>query len=424
MDGYRVNITLLAPTMIGSGPARGNHVDSLRYVPGGTLRGALAQRWILENGTPDTVSDEQLAEFGSIFEGDISFGPAHAVGSRIRGLSELHLKYGWRDDLEPVVDIAQQEAPVHLLDYEAGKGQIDGIDTVDVARTALDESERAKDGQLYSREALPAGLRLVGTIGGRHPWLDALSGSTLRIRVGGRRSVNGSAEVRIDPFTPDPHAAPATAILVRAVSPVILLDHMCRPCSDFTADAFGAALGCRPDEVSIEQTWVRSDVVHGWHIASGLPKPDDLALVIGSTAKIVVPAGVDLNELEHVGIGARTAEGFGRLIIDPSPPSAARTVADVQAVDAPCLAAFAQIRRHWFGVSTAKGARSLLRSALDKRTAEATVSVSELIGRSAERSMPQQYQFEFDELVNRLSAVDLDDLIALVDAELIREEGQ
>lgn len=419
MKGYRVHITLLEPTMIGSGPATGNHVDSLRYIPGGTVRGALAQRWIIANGTPDSVDAALAHEFAAIFESGISFGPAHPTGSRIRGLSELHLKYR-RDQSQPtVIDRATDPAPDTALDYEYGKGEIDGVTVIDVARTALDASERASDGQLYSREALPPGLVLTGTIGGQHPWLDALCSTEIKVRLGGRRSVNGRATLTIEPTTFAERVATNDVIVIRAVSPVILIDDACRALVDFSPSALAGALGCSPDEITIHQTWVRTEIVHGWHAATGLPKPDDLALAVGSTAVITVPSGVDLQQLEHLGIGARTAEGFGRCVVDPSSYSSdtANTATGATSV-APCLRALTQIREHWFNVGP-KRARDLLRDALAKRTVGDTASIGEILGRSKGEVVPQQYHFEFDDLVNRLSPSDLDDLIALVDAETI-----
>jgi len=419
MKGYTVHLRLLAPTMIGSGPARGNHVDCLRYVPGGTIRGALAQRWIIEHGTPDTVDDEMRQEFGAIFESSLSFGPTHVVGSRIRGLSELYPKYGSLKENESIIDLATDEPPQRPLEYEPGKGQVDGVDVIDVARTALDDNERARDGQLYSREALPAGLHMTGTISGRHEWLDGICGMPIRVRLGGRRSVNGSAELRLEPVEAGTYQPQADTIVVRAISPVILLDHACRPVAKFTSEAFADALNCSTDEITIDGSWVRTDVVHGWHVASGLPKPDDLALTIGSTAVVCVPHHVDLNQLEYVGIGARTAEGFGRLVVNPAGSSAHGVGDRASAERAPGLEAFTRLAQHWCGMTPDRVSR-LLRSALERQSAREQVTLEDLVGRAAQRALVEAYENEFNDIVHELSLAELDDLIALVDAEAIR----
>ena len=76
-------------------------------------------------------------------------------------------------------------------------------------------------------------------------------------------------------------------------------------------------LGC---EAWVERRWTRWQEAGGWHVASGLPKPAELAVAAGSafiirTERTVATA--DLHRLAHRGVGLRRHEGFGDLAGPP-----------------------------------------------------------------------------------------------------------
>ena len=74
--------------------------------------------------------------------------------------------------------------------------------------------------------------------------------------------------------------------------------------------------------VRIERRWVRTEVVGGWHAASGLPKPADAALVAGSVFVLRPSGAVDAATLAGLvsnGLGLRRVEGFGVVDVNPAP---------------------------------------------------------------------------------------------------------
>ena len=66
---------------------------------------------------------------------------------------------------------------------------------------------------------------------------------------------------------------------------------------------------------------MRTEVVGGWHAASGLPKPADATLVAGSVFVLRPSGAVDAATLAGLvsnGLGLRRVEGFGVVDVNPA----------------------------------------------------------------------------------------------------------
>ena len=72
MSWWRVTVTSEQTIVIGTGATRAFHTPSLGYIPGSTLRGALATAWRIRYGDPDSV-------FQETFDHSVRFGPLLAV---------------------------------------------------------------------------------------------------------------------------------------------------------------------------------------------------------------------------------------------------------------------------------------------------------------------------------------------------------
>jgi CRISPR-associated protein Csx10 len=111
-------------------------------------------------------------------------------------------------------------------------------------------------------------------------------------------------------------------------SDAVLTDAFMRPQSEIRVEDINRALSDDP-----EQTFIASDalqlkyfntggrLVQSWNMASGYPKPDDIAIAMGSIFLFEVSSGSakELAEplalLQQRGIGKRRSEGFGRLTV-------------------------------------------------------------------------------------------------------------
>lgn len=313
----RVTITAEQPLALGTGSEVSFFTDSHSFVPGSVLRGALAAAWIAQNGPPNR-SNANVGQFRELFDGDLRYGPLFVEGGQREPLSVLHCKYPETGDCEATaIDLAfehQAVCPGCRKGLEPSKGELhlpEGQRMHRRVRTSIDpKTWRAKDGELYATAAIPVDTMLVGMIHGSHPWL--VDRRTLRL--GGRRSVGGAAEYWTEPAPPVvPQADRITdSLVIRLVSPAILVDHGGRPRLDPDPDL---DLG---REATLGQSWSRPLRWEGWHAASRLPKPMEICAAAGSTYRLT-GSHEDLvrlaTRLLRDGIGLRRAEGFGVVTI-------------------------------------------------------------------------------------------------------------
>ena len=120
-------------------------------------------------------------------------------------------------------------------------------------------------------------------------------------------------------------------MLVRCVSPLILVDQFGAPAAD--RGAVEAALTqAAGQSLTVRREWVRTRAVEGWHTASGLPKVADWAVEAGSVFEVTGMTEAARERLGQ-GVGLRRQEGFGRvevttagavapLAVDPTPDGA------------------------------------------------------------------------------------------------------
>ncbi|MGH3421404.1 MAG: hypothetical protein ACRDOD_17670, partial [Streptosporangiaceae bacterium] len=317
------------------GPAEvGFDKAALPYIPGSVLRGALASGWIREHGIPDGANARR-EEFIGLFERDIRYGPLFQDGTAVVPLSAIWCKYpstpgceAWSADA--AVDGHASTCPHCGNGTDTGKGEVTGVRMRRILRTELDEDGRPVDGRLYARHELESGTAYRGRLTGTHPWLQ----QTREIWLGGRTSTRGLATVQVAQ-EPDGAAAPVIpaparadgALVVRLTSPAIIVDDAGRPTLDPLPEIL-RVLGMPESSVEEARCWTRPVRAGGWHAASGLPKPAELAMELGSVLVLRFreqPGLAALQHLGHEGIGLRRVEGFGSVQLNPPPWRRAET---------------------------------------------------------------------------------------------------
>ncbi|MEU6026956.1 type III-B CRISPR module-associated Cmr3 family protein [Streptomyces tauricus] len=354
-----VQVTAHQPLALGVRPSGTAPVQTRLHVPGSVLRGALAAAWIAEHGLPGKVPEAQRDEFIALFEGEVSYGPLFAAGSHVVPLSVLRCKYR---RCPTVVDEAfphagsGEEPSCGCGPLVPGRGEVEftgaaarGLVTQSTHLQIDDAPQVAEKSLLFTRRALthreadgtertfhgrvtPAAVLPLGVAA----WLAA----PRRLRLGGRRGTSGAVTYRPGPAETVP---PPTGdrIALRLTAPAILTDPAGLPLDLTDRQTLRAALdtelapllgGARVS--AVERVWTRGERVGGWHAASRLPKPVELAVGAGSVLLLAFdrpPAPGGLLTLTGRGIGLRRNEGFGALetattawtqTIDPAPEPA------------------------------------------------------------------------------------------------------
>lgn len=326
-------LTLRQPAQLGS-KARDNVLSTLEHIPGSVVRGALAAAWLARNGASRPGTPER-EEFLALFEGGVRYGALLRDGTEFMSLAVVGHKYDPEDSCQDVdYDRAMgDEPPLHCPDCGSPLEQRRGLTGEREAprrRTsvAISPTGTAEEGALFTRETLSAGQVFHGTVTAPDDTLLKILDGLGPVRVGGRRTTHGLADIAITAgaAAPLPQRRRDGMLVARLRSPGIFADEYGRPSRDPSGEELTEALGVG---ASVVQRWTRWEQAGGWHVASGLPKQQELTVTAGSTYIISTERPVAdsaLSRLAERGLGLRRHEGFGDLAPPPilRPGAAAR----------------------------------------------------------------------------------------------------
>lgn len=329
-DTAHYTITTTQPISVPLNNAVRYHTASHDHIPGSAIRGALAGLWIRHHGRPQDSQCADRESFISLFEGDVMYGPALHSGNCRVPLSVHVCKYHPSPECENAsIDEAFEPRWETCKHCEGpltpSKGtMLRSIPTLIRQRTAIDDrTGTAAQSQLYSQELIQPGTTLSGTITGlasapdQADWWNVANGADIRIGAG--RTSMGGARIAIElgtsPGEPGQNST-SDSTAEREVtfvfhSDAIILDDYGRASLDVMNEIRRRLSG---HTVKEGQTWTRAGRVAGWHVAAGLPKPEEHTVSAGSVIQFTTNASEQtLEELVHRGIGHRRREGFGRI---------------------------------------------------------------------------------------------------------------
>jgi CRISPR-associated protein Csx10 len=322
-----LTLTLRQPAQLGDRPRDDFVLTTMEHLPGAAVRGALAAAWIAMHGKP---TGQQRAGFLRLFEGGVRFGALLRPGTEFDSLAVVRHKYKPAETCQVVdYDRAVGDAPPDrcpdcdspLEPARPGLFPDDPGDAPAIRRrtsVAIGESGVARRNQLFTRETLLPGQHFTGTLAASDladlTALQALG----QVRIGGRRTTHGLADITIsEEAPPEPQRLDETTLVLRLRTPGIFTDEYGRPRPQPGRAELTRILG---GEAWVERRWARWQEVGGWHVASGLPKPAELAVAAGSAFIIRTERAVataDIQRLARRGVGLRRHEGFGDLAGSP-----------------------------------------------------------------------------------------------------------
>jgi CRISPR-associated protein Csx10 len=92
MNNYNIRITLNSPVCIAQKRGIGDVIETIDYIPGSTIRGALAMQYIRQYG--DYVSQQKQDEFNSIFNSENTrFGNCYIDDAKVIPFTASSCKY-------------------------------------------------------------------------------------------------------------------------------------------------------------------------------------------------------------------------------------------------------------------------------------------------------------------------------------------
>jgi len=371
---YRITAELKAPIIIQQD--RQSYAPSgLNYLPGSSLRGALAAKFLRQGGSPEasgfralfldqpvrfpnllptddpaiiprvlpltTISCKRHPGFQAQGKHGVRDTLALTAGNRIlgkRGVTQLYQCPYCNEDMKPFSGFWNADlANPHIYDSTMLYQRHTGIDratgtvapSIFFTTQAIGNFRKNPENEEYVPQYLSGGLFLNQR---QHEILRSLLGNG--VVFAGADRTRGFGELEISLVEAQPQVfnlrewdkafqdrfrqaigqeLPAGRYFsLKLESPTILLDQFLRPTSEITLSFTGITPVLK---VAKEQ------IIRGWQTSWGLPKPDDRALAAGSIF-LFRYQGEDLDglisflqQLEINGLGPRKAEGLGRVSI-------------------------------------------------------------------------------------------------------------
>lgn len=344
MKAFGIELELSAPTLLAAAPPASNLIESLTFVPGNTIRGLLASRWL------DLGGDPAGGELRRLFvDGEVRFGFGFLDGAEVVPLSAWSCKYepGFLEDGHGVRDLLLGAGNGRCPGCRRALDRFEGywlpetreqvsVKTRLITRTAIDPARgTARAGQLFSQRVLAEGQTFPATIEAPDdlaPALEALVAEpfTGRIGTGGSRG-QGWVEVRrTDPAGARRGSARERSerFFTAAGRPVLavtlLTDSLFR--DDYLRQATAPRLadleplGVRPEDWEPHpEAWLDVRRVFGFDgVPVRLPRAYRLAVAAGSVFLFAAREGAKPEVPEGDGegwIGEGNGEGYGRAVL-------------------------------------------------------------------------------------------------------------
>lgn len=346
---WHVTLEALQPISIAESYSGDSKSQSLSYIPATTWRGALAQLWAYEVGFDDEAA-QQLVE-------QAVFHDAHAKGTTF---VPSYIKWQkntdfYTDTLQAFLQHSEQIAdafPTYtdghpLMDSEPFSSNVIMDTSLGIAMSRTRES--VADGKLYTMTSIAEGTVFETTasipeevIAKIAPTNDCIvyigkkrfSGFgqtkiTFRKAESSERVTTQTLKQRLQPYQSKNDAQTFT-IVMAFKSPVIVYDTYLRPAANI--DWAWHVAPFLPEECAKiapveEMTWGYGDIRNGWQQLWNAPRASQMVLQPGTTY-IASYKGLTKEQqdallqallfLEEQGIGERTQEGFGEVVIAPT----------------------------------------------------------------------------------------------------------
>ncbi|GAB4263954.1 RAMP superfamily CRISPR-associated protein [Thermincola ferriacetica] len=357
MKSISFRITTKAPVIISRSMADRNMVRSAEYIPGTTVLGIFAARYMERAGLAGEAHlDGRFARW--FLGGDLSFGCAYPVNKEAY-LGEcpkpvpLYVQKCKRGAIYNLMsaDTDEKTKPFGGYFTENEEGEWDWA----AAEKGLQFHHkrdrilgRSTDGNIFNYEYIEAGQEFAGEVTGAEDDLEeflTLMGDAFEISIGASRNTQyGRAEITLkgrvkeEPFPlwetlqEGPYRGKKAVTLV-AESPAVLINENGFP--DVSAPnllrCLADEMGVPVEALDIDRMFARCEEVDSYVAKWQSKKPLGRCLIPGSSFRVVfvddIPdVGTKIKELLKAGIGERRNEGFGRLTCIETPEEPDRAI--------------------------------------------------------------------------------------------------
>jgi len=330
MKRIKYSIKLLSPVVISASSSEMNTVDCLDYIPGSTLLGIFASKYISKKKCGyDAHKDDNFRKY--FLRGGLIFSNAY-LKTASREYLPTPLSIQKKKSDESILNLIEQDTD----EQTTGTGQFCDIAGESVyfslpeknmnfhhSRKENRIAGKSSDGAIFNYAALSEGQEFKGYILGSDDNITAFLGlfperDRIACRVGrSKKTQYGNAEILLEQSEnyPENNVENGEAV-VTFISPAVLLNENGYP--EVSAEILLDYLTKDGLVIEkIEQIFSKAEDIETFIAKWGKKKPQAKAFSAGTTFKINIEGDTQkLKELEQKGLGERLGEGFGRIKIN------------------------------------------------------------------------------------------------------------
>lgn len=341
MYSLKYHITLKSPVLISGNTGDINMTETLDFIPGSSILGVLASKFIDTKGIKDAHENEQFYTW--FLNGGLTFSNAYMViKENDRSYNTIPVPLSIQEDKFSgdiynlaIEKVDKQTRNISSYGFLKDERIICGSPKKKINfhhyRKSRLKGHSEKNGGIFNYEFLLPEQTFTGSIYGREQDLIELKQmfqDKFNIRLGrSRQTEYGSAVFQFLDITKkdldfDTDELDDNAAILTFISPCILLNEYGFPeVSKKTLKAYLEGVFGK-NRFSIEHYSLKSISVENYISIWKLKKPLENALMGGSTIKLVFDKDIDneirqklINLMEN-GLGERTNEGFGQIMIN------------------------------------------------------------------------------------------------------------
>ncbi|MGR5458700.1 hypothetical protein [Vibrio alfacsensis] len=323
-------ITTLQPVVMTASNATQGGLQSLDYLTGSSLLGLAASKLYSK------LSDGQAWEY--FHNGRVCFTDAYPVAGELPTIptpASWHFEKGkqWiQDGCISFSELTNHCSPLFSRDgstqykqcrggFINGEGQVANVKQTLVTKTALNEKQTAKEGQLFNYSAIDADQTFIASVCGEEQAVEILTCAISGIQSVGRSRSSEFGKVMIEaiesPFFGSFSSVNSDSLVLFCQTDLEAIDQFGQP--TFTPQLSDLVEGVDEDiQPSPHKSFIRTHRVNLFNRARGGFDAESLLITKGS---ILVFEGVALtDELSHKlasAVGINQQFGFGQVIANP-----------------------------------------------------------------------------------------------------------
>ncbi|MEA3287955.1 MAG: hypothetical protein U9Q77_11365 [Candidatus Marinimicrobia bacterium] len=331
MKSLEFQITAITPLIMSRTTASGNHLESFDHIPGSSILGVLAGRYVKNHVLGKMAHQDE--QFKRLFLSDaISYRQAtlKIMNSRSQ-VMPLHI-HQEKSAKKPYLDVFETNPsnPAkykrrYISSHHVGLPKM--MTSFHTSRGAERLAGRSLSGGIFTYTGLASGQQFLGEVIGSDDDIEVLKELIIadsNVHLGRSKTAQyGSASIEVmnvREITPGQDDFSDQSFTLSLKSPALIHNKFGHPSTQWQDVALTIQKQCELSApLECEQLLVRNTSIETFNRMWGLKRPSEAALEAGSVFKIAAGHGISrkgIDQLLFHGLGHRRNEGYGEVSIE------------------------------------------------------------------------------------------------------------